>query len=86
MRQTLRYVKSNHCLISLNLHLLQTATALMYDAVHLFATALDQLDQSQVCLQVITNEMSCTNYGTGDHYHASQLLGRRYVGSWELSY
>ena len=27
---------------------LQTATALMYDAVYVFAKALDQLDQSQV--------------------------------------
>ncbi len=27
---------------------LKTETALMYDAVHLFATALDELDKSQV--------------------------------------
>ena len=65
---------------------MQTATALMYDAVHLFATALDQLDQSQVGLQVPTNEMSYTNYGTGDHYQVSQLLRRRNLGSWKLSY
>ena len=45
---------------------MQTATALMYDAVHLFATALDQLDQSQVGLQVPTNKMSYTYYGPGD--------------------
>ena len=66
--------------------MLQTATALMYDAVHLFATALDQLDQSQVGLQVLTIEMSYTNYGTGVHYQASQLLWRRKLGSWKRSY
>ncbi len=32
----------------LRFSLVQTETALMYDAVHLFATALDELDKSQV--------------------------------------
>ena len=58
----------------------------MYDAVHLFATALDQLDQSQVGLQVQTNDMSYTNYATGDFHQASQLLWRRYLGSWKLTH
>ena len=44
--------------------MLQTATALMYDAVHVFATALDQLDQSQV---ITTKPLSCSGEETWAH-------------------
>ena len=44
--------------------MLQTATALMYDAVHVFATALDQLDQSQV---ITTKPLSCSGGETWAH-------------------
>ncbi|XP_023339114.1 glutamate receptor ionotropic, kainate 2 [Eurytemora carolleeae] len=43
---------------------MKTETALMYDAVHLFAKALDELDQSQV---ITTKPLSCHGMETWQH-------------------
>ena len=57
-----------------NLSILQTDIALMYDAVHLFAKAMDELDQSQVRLKTRITLKTNPNLGTGDHNQTSQLL------------
>ena len=59
-----------------NLSILQTDIALMYDAVHLFAKAMDELDQSQVRLETRITLKTNTNLGIGDHNQTSQLLWR----------
>lgn len=59
-----QYSQSCEMLICFILNVLQTETALMYDAVHLFAEALHALDSSQ---RIDIKPLSCDNVDTWPH-------------------
>jgi hypothetical protein len=61
---------------------LKTETALMYDAVHLFATALDELDKSQVHLYIFSWEYSIQEL----HKNGRHVKGTVSRDFWALSF